>query len=174
MIQIALADVSGKEVYDLGCGTGILAIGAALCGAKRVVGVEADAAALDVARKNLEGFRPRLAIEFVHSRVEDFDGGRLDTVLQNPPYGAQKKHADRPFLEKAVELAGKSVYSLHLAETRMFIKEFVRALPGGWKDDVVGTFDYPLSRTFKFHSKPKVNISVDLHRITRKEVSLRP
>ena len=38
--------------------------------------------------------------------------GRFDTVLQNPPFGVQKRNADRRFLAKALEV-GNIVYSLH-------------------------------------------------------------
>ncbi|MDO4552041.1 MAG: 50S ribosomal protein L11 methyltransferase [Bacillota bacterium] len=47
--------VPGKNrVLDVGCGSGILTIAAALLGASETVGVELDPAALEVARKNLE------------------------------------------------------------------------------------------------------------------------
>ena len=38
--------------------------------------------------------------------------GKFDTVLQNPPFGVQKRTADRRFLEKALKVAD-AVYSLH-------------------------------------------------------------
>ena len=45
----ALGDIEGLKVADLGCGTGVLALGAALLGAKEVVGVDQDPKAIDVA-----------------------------------------------------------------------------------------------------------------------------
>ena len=45
-------DIGGKRVCDLGSGTGILAIGAALLGAESVTGIEADARAVEVADEN--------------------------------------------------------------------------------------------------------------------------
>ena len=47
-------DIEGKRVCDLGCGTGILAIGAALLGAASVTGVDIDERALAVARENAD------------------------------------------------------------------------------------------------------------------------
>ena len=173
MLHLAIKDISLKRVCDLGCGTGVLAIGAALLGARHVVGVDIDKGALVIAKKNLEKCisEKGLPVEFVHSPVCDFvnTGEPFDTVIQNPPYGAQKQqlHADRAFLKKATELAKKRIYSLHQAQTRMFIKEFIRSLAGGcWEDDVVGTFDYALPNTFKFHTRETITLKVDLHKIT--------
>lgn len=47
-------DVGGQRVLDVGTGTGILAIGAAMLGADHVVGVDTDAKAIEVARANAE------------------------------------------------------------------------------------------------------------------------
>jgi Predicted RNA methylase len=47
-------DISGKRVCDLGCGTGILAIGASVLGAAQVTGYDIDDDALNTARKNAE------------------------------------------------------------------------------------------------------------------------
>jgi len=48
-------DIAGKFVCDLGCGPGVLSIGAAALGAAAVVGLEVDEDALDQARENAEG-----------------------------------------------------------------------------------------------------------------------
>ena len=47
-------DIEGKTVFDLGCGTGVLAIGAALLGADCVKGVDSDPDAIEVANANAE------------------------------------------------------------------------------------------------------------------------
>lgn len=46
------ADLKGKFVIDYGCGSGILAIAAALLGAERVIGVDTDPQALEATREN--------------------------------------------------------------------------------------------------------------------------
>ena len=48
LIESRNQDFSNKTVIDLGCGTGILAIGAALCNASHVVGIDVDSSALKV------------------------------------------------------------------------------------------------------------------------------
>ena len=48
------ADLTGKYVIDYGCGSGILAIAAALLGAEKVIGVDTDPQALEATRANAE------------------------------------------------------------------------------------------------------------------------
>lgn len=55
----------GANVLDLGCGSGILAIGAAKLGAHHVLGLDIDSVAVDVARENIasNGVADRITIE---------------------------------------------------------------------------------------------------------------
>jgi ribosomal protein L11 methyltransferase len=46
------AGVAGKRVADVGCGTGILSIGAALLGASEVAAIDIDAVSVEVSREN--------------------------------------------------------------------------------------------------------------------------
>ena len=72
-------------VADLGCGTGRLAIGAALTGAE-VTGYEIDMEALDLAKKYSDA--QKLNIKWVNSAIENIEK-KYDTVLMNPPFGSQ-------------------------------------------------------------------------------------
>lgn len=49
---LELMDVHGKDVIDVGCGSGILGIAAAICGAKSVYMCDIDEQAVEFARKN--------------------------------------------------------------------------------------------------------------------------
>ena len=49
-----LLDVDGKDVIDVGCGSGILGIAAKLCGAESVYMCDIDAQAVEFAKKNAE------------------------------------------------------------------------------------------------------------------------
>ncbi len=157
IITLAINDIAGKCVYDLGSGTGVLAIAAALSGAKKVVGVEADPEAIKIAKENAGD----LPIEFIQSRVEDFSGEPFNTVLMNPPFGAQKEHADRPFLEKACSL-GQTVYTLSNATGggRTFINSFFKSKNRQAKR--LGTFSFELKATMPHHRKKATNQSVDI------------
>lgn len=51
---LELMDVDGKDVIDVGCGSGILGIAAKICGAKSVYMCDIDAQAVEFATKNAE------------------------------------------------------------------------------------------------------------------------
>jgi len=159
-------DIIGKAVVDLGCGTGRLAIGAVLVGAKEAFGVDIDRVAVSVAHNNAE----RMGVkERTHWILADIDvmRGSFDTVLQNPPFGVQRKGADRKFLEKSLEL-GDRVYSIHKSgkSNREFIKRFIERCGG----KLTGVFpmEIEIPRLFKFHTKRKHLVNADLYRIEGK------
>lgn len=161
-----LGDIKGKKVVDLGCGTGIFAIGAAMLGAKEVIGVDADPEAIEIARVQASKTGVDNITEFVLDDVQNFTQN-ADTVIQNPPFGAQKakrKEADRIFMTKAIGIA-PVVYSFHMAETEEFVEKFFNSLGG----QVTYKFHYsfPIPRIYHFHEKEKINIDVVVLRIQR-------
>lgn len=149
-------DLEGT-VIDLGCGTGVLAIGAKLLGAEHVTAYDIDPKALDIARKNAE--KMGVEVEFVCSPIENIQQ-HADTVIMNPPFGAQCKGNDRPFLKKAVEI-GDVIYTIHNSGSRAFIEKYIR--PATVTDFYSANF--PIKRTFKFHKKEVEQIEVEVYRI---------
>ncbi len=167
-------DIKDKTVFDFGCGSGRLSIGALLLGAKEVVGVDIDRNVLEVAQENimdLNSLIQRLpsfkgSIKLTCSDIKNFSG-KCDTVIQNPPFGIQTSHADRIFLEKALE-CGKKIYSLHkdgYEKTREFITKFVESKDG--KVEQMIPYKFSIPRMFRFHKKPKKEYSVDLYVIRK-------
>lgn len=161
-------DIEGKFVCDFGCGTGRLAIGAVLMGARRVVAFDIDKSALKDANENLALVKSLVDIEKfpeVEFICVDINGFQIkcDTVLQNPPFGIQQPHRDRIFLKKAIECAQR-VYSLHkdgYPKTVQFLTEFIEE--NGGRVEHVKKFIFDLPYTFKFHKKPKYSYNVDLY-----------
>lgn len=109
---VASKDIRGKVVYDLGCGAGRFAIGAALLGAKKVFGVDIDKDVLEIARANVRlieektGLKISERCEWLAKNVKELKA-EADTVLQFPPFAN-----DLLFFKKALQIA-KNVYSIH-------------------------------------------------------------
>ena len=83
-----LGHLSGT-VADLGCGTGRLAIGAAMVGAD-VTGYEIDEDALKLAIEYSK--KEKLNIEWKNIAIENISE-KYDTIIMNPPFGAQRPGA---------------------------------------------------------------------------------
>jgi len=154
-------DILGKSVLDLGCGNGVFAIGAKLMGSADTTGVDIDGKAVDVARENAESLS--LEILFKAADVREVTGS-FDTVLQNPPFGSQTRHADRPFIEKALEVASR-VYSLHNSGTEGFVEDLVRSL--GCSCVPVKSYKLEIPYAFEFHRKSVETVPVVLLRFDR-------
>jgi putative methylase len=154
---VAHGDLEQRTVLDLGTGTGRLAIGAALLGASSVVGLDVDPEVLRIARDaaGAQGVK----VDFVES-TPGLYGQRADTVIMNPPFGAQRKRADRPFWDAAFRLAHRSVYGFALADSRSFIPR--RAVAAGVHVLETRPVAWELPRTFPHHTQRRVELSVDL------------
>jgi putative methylase len=162
-------DISNRTVCDLGCGDGIFAIGAALLGARYVVGVDVQSKALKEAQKNSIMLGTEDAIDFVLGDVSSrLLGGPVDTVVSNPPFGVKKKGADLVFLSQAMTIANV-IYSIHLAgeKNRAFLATAIARLGG--EISQIETFQFPIPKIYEFHRKRKHLTTVDLYRICRKE-----
>ena len=159
--MIKLANVQGDlsgNVVDLGCGTGRLAIGAALLGAE-VTGYEIDDDALELAKNYSK--KNDLEIEWINLAIENINK-KYDTVLMNPPFGSQRPGADRAFLKKSLEI-GTKIWTIHMAETKDFVKEFVEKNNG----EILSAyeFDFPIKNSMPFHTKDVSNQKAILYHI---------
>jgi len=162
-----LGDVKDKIVGDLGCGTGILGLGAMLLEAKWVIMVDIDKKALSIARQNYESLRERFGLgdnlTFVDSDIREYKK-KVDTVIENPPFGVQNEHADRVFLLKAFEVADV-VHSLHKIESESFIRKLGEE--HGFRLTHVWRFSLPLKKTMDFHTKRIERVAVGCFRLER-------
>ncbi len=156
-------DIEGKRVCDLGCGSGILAIGAALLGAREVVALEIDPDVLGIARRNAD--RAGVEIHFLEADIKNPEihtlAGACDTIVMNPPFGAQQIHADRPFIDAALAIAPVT-YGIFNAGSRSFIRTYLAGR--GEIDEVIGGL-LPIRRTFAFHRDEIREIPVEICRI---------
>ena len=147
------------SVQDLGCGTGMLAIGAKLLGARKVVGYDADPRALEIAKIKCEKAWSRGRIR-IFSDIADITG-HVKTTLMNPPFGARIKGRDRPFISSALRTSDV-IYSIHNRGSLAFIQKFIK--PAVITHSYVAKF--PIKRIFDFHKKEREVIEVEIYRIT--------
>ena len=153
----ALGDLRNRSVLDLGSGTGRLAIGAAALGAKRVLGIETDALAVERARQAAEPWHDRVRFRVGEAHTVR---SKADTVVMNPPFGAQRRGADRPFWEAAYRLGRGRIYAFSLSESRSFILK--RAVAAHAHVEAMRPVTWDLPRQFPFHRRNRVALKVDL------------
>ncbi len=124
---IAETDWHGKQVVDMGCGTGILGILAAKEGAARVSAVDYDDWACANARENVARNGLTACMTVMQGSAEQLAGGRVDAILANinrnillehlPAYASAMKpgcwlflsgfyEGDEPALRERAEAAG--------------------------------------------------------------------
>ena len=71
-----------STVFDVGCGSGILAIAAAKLGAKLAVGVDLDPVAVESSKENVE-YNKLDNIEILHGNLVEVIDGKADIVVAN-------------------------------------------------------------------------------------------
>lgn len=157
----SLGDVEGKNIVDLGCGTGVFAIGSALMGANSSLGVDIDEdsirLAIDVKDKlNVDN------LDFIVSDICRFNGSfDADTVFQNPPFGSQRNAdsgQDLKFVKKAVELNPEVLYSFHMASTEEFLIKFYS--DNNLEITHIFRYKFPIPKIYEFHTKEKADVDV--------------
>lgn len=176
-------DIQSRRVLDLGCGTGRLGLGAVFMGAEAVVGIDIDTAAVKAATINSASLSFKESTDWIAGDIEAITG-KFDTVVQNPPFGVQKRAADRRFLQKALEV-GYNVYSLHnhptfdkvlmgklgsgqlmQVEPTPFLARFIKE--HGGRVEAVYALPFTIPHMFDFHTKKQQEIIVDLY-VVRKD-----
>jgi len=164
---LMLSDIVDKRIADLGCGTGILGIGALIMGAREVIFVDIDEDALNICKENIKEAKELYDFEgeyiVKNSKVSLFDES-VQVVLQNPPFGVKVKNADREFLEQAIK-NGKVIYTMHSAATKKFIEKF--SVEKNCKITNYYEFMFPLKQTMKFHKKRIERVPVGCFRIVK-------
>lgn len=179
-------DIIGKTVLDLGCGTGRLALAASFLGARQTVGIDIDKIAIRIASENFTETGLKNPVDWVLGDINAIKGS-FDTILQNPPFGVQKRAADRKFLEKALEVA-HTTYSLHnhpyndpdLANRLKSVKgRFIQVSPTPFIQKLVEANNgvikavyailMSIPHMFDFHRKRKLEFVADLYLIKKSD-----
>lgn len=72
-----------SKVFDIGCGSGILAIAAAKLGAKEVVAVDLDEVAVKVAKENVLENEVEKSVSVMHGNLTDVIKDKADVIVAN-------------------------------------------------------------------------------------------
>ncbi|MES2154931.1 MAG: methyltransferase [bacterium] len=172
LLLAASADgaIRGRNVLDLGCGTGVLAIGAALLGATLATGVDVDPDAIALAQGAAADAGVVQRTWFIVADIAAWhaDPTGFDTVVMNPPFGAQKanRHADRLFLERAsqaVKPRDGTVWFLAQERTERFLGKYAAELGG--RLERIAVWDYPLEDTMAHHAEAARLVRVGGYRL---------
>ncbi|RLI80229.1 methyltransferase [Archaeoglobales archaeon] len=154
-------------VVDLGCGTGILAIASCLLNAK-AIGIDVDLDALKIAKRNAAEFGVSGKVDFIVCDVKKFvlklKSEKSLTTIMNPPFGIQRRHADRPFLIKAMEISNV-IYTMHSAGSEKFVKKMCDE--NDFKITHLWKYKIPLKKTYSFHEKEFKYIAIEVYRLMR-------
>ncbi|RLE82303.1 MAG: RNA methyltransferase [Thermoprotei archaeon] len=160
----AFNDIPGKIVVDLGCGTGRLALGAALLGAHYVIGVDVDFKLVKDAKNYARKLGLLQSVEFIVADVRYFWLRRkIDTVLQNPPFGVHRRGADLKFLDKALEIS-RIIYTIHKAATADFIEKHIKKKKGTITLKALGIITIP--RLHRHYKRRVYEVQVVVYRVS--------
>ena len=160
MLYRALGDgcLEGMTVADLGCGNGIFAVGALMLGARKAYAIDIDQNAISVTGENSRQFGDRIIL--LKEDIEEFNVP-VDTVLMNPPFGSQRRNADLPFIEKALEYS-KDFYIVLNYKAGDFLEKVIKGKGEIiWEENI----EIPLAHTYEFHRKEIKMIQAKMSRV---------
>ena len=139
-VETACVEMDAATMLDLGAGTGILAIGGALLGCRRVLAVEYTFLAARTARRNVIYNRLEDRILTVNGRAEDFAAVSADLLVANIGYsvikslvlsGMLKNH--KTFILSGLLESEADRVIVMCAENGLHVSRQWGAAAGGWK-----------------------------------------
>ncbi len=160
-------DLDGTVVVDLGCGTGVLTVGAALCGAGFVVGLDIDEAVIEKAKVSINQFNIASKVDLILADARRPPIRKCDVVVMNPPFGVKRRHADVEFLVSALKIAARAVYSIHKASpgTSDVINRYAKAM--GFTVAEIGDELLAIPQIMEKHVKKVHRVRVTLYAIIK-------
>ncbi len=157
----SLGDIENKNILDLGCGSGMFTIASALMGANIACGVDVDEDSINVADETSRKLKLE-NVNYILSDIDEFNCSyEVDTVIQNPPFGSQRKAKsgeDLNFVKKAIDINPKVLYSFHMASTEEFLIDFYN--DNDMNITHIFRYNFPIPKIYEFHTKEKQDVNV--------------
>ena len=169
-------DSKNTIVVDLGAGTGIFTVAAAILGS-HVIAVDVDESALKILKRNIQAVGVEDEVTLLKKDANNISkndilneikkkkwSAKKIVVITNPPFGVHNKGIDVLFLQKAMEI-GDIVYSIHLynEESIEFIEKKVRKAGGTIAGKSILYLTLPHS--YKFHKKKRKEVKTIVFRV---------
>lgn len=161
----SLGDIDGRSVGELGCGGAPFLIGAILLGAVSAYGCDIDERAVRLALSNIGRASSQvpdlpswgnIRIERADLSDPGFQPPKVHTVLMNPPFGAQRHGADRPFIERAMGMA-EVIHSVHNGVSFAFVRKLLEG--NGWTLTHCVEAEMVIPWRFRFHQKERASVA---------------
>jgi putative methylase len=153
-----------------------LSITSAFLKARYILSIDIDLDAINILVKNVNRLELDHLIFPICADIKNFNISDFlfsqnipITTIMNPPFGVQRKTADRKFLQTAFSFS-YVVYSIHLANegVQKFISRYISKF--NWEVDYIFPYQLILERSYDFHKQKKKLIDVDIYRFKRKKV----
>src|SRR3989338_3856970 len=103
---------------------------------------------LDIVKDNCSEFKNA---KFVNCDVSEFNK-KVDIVIMNPPFGVQKRKADKSFLETGMKIS-KKIYSIHKIESKNFIEKLCKE--NNFTVLNIIEKNLTINKTYRFHKYKK-------------------
>ena len=152
----------GSKVLDLGCGTGVLGLGALIFGASSATMVDVDDDAIDIMLENARSLGVEGKVVPMCEEITNVGNIEADLVLCNPPWGKQKQGADSNFIESIKSLC-LPTYILHSSSAKHLEAEFLRS---SWHVQKLLSSPFDLGAIYPHHTKRRMSTDATLWRLT--------
>jgi len=164
-----LNDIENRSIADLGCGTGVFSLGSALLGADRVLCIDIDHDALQRAKHWFLSFGVDRVIDIVCEDATKIAVRGVEVVVMNPPFGVHKRGADLRFLDVALRIAERAVYSIHKLnpESHRLIESLAKAR--GFSCTVLSQRTIMIPCVFETHTRKVYRVRIGIYRFVRSE-----
>lgn len=155
------------EVLDLGCGTGRFSLAAAAMGARRVLCIDIDPEAIQIAKEAAEDLGLGAVDFLVADATRLWLGRSFAVVFQNPPFGIWSgRGSDIAFLQTALR-HGEVVYTIHKLPTLNYVSAKAEELGGVLK--VLERAVITIKPMYRHHRKRLHKVEVFLAVVRRKD-----
>lgn len=131
--RLAGHDLADRSVVDVGCGTGVLGIAAALLGATRIVALDTSSDAMDATEANAVRNGVRSRIDLVDADLAQLSD-RFDVVMAN--IGASVLAELAPMLARLVAPGGVLMLSgISASQVSILVAKLAPELALAWRDE---------------------------------------